>query len=66
MHTLVKEHQPDPYDYTALDLRHDLGMPQGPRGEWSRKHKNKDGTETERYPESWEEAHQVALEKDTK
>ena len=55
---LVEEHQTDPYDYTAMDLAHDLGPANGPRGPWERKCKLKDGTEevrshTEPSERSW-------------
>ena len=48
---LVEEHQTDAYDYTAMDLAHDLGAPLGPRGAWSRTVTLKDGTQELRHYE---------------
>ena len=41
---LTNEHQTEPMDYTANDVKHDLGTPAGPRQQWSRRHTFKDGT----------------------
>ena len=41
---LTKQHQTDPWDFTALDLKHYMGAPAGPRGTWSRNAKLKGGT----------------------
>lgn len=46
---LVEEHQDDHWDYTALDLKDDLGAPAGTRGPWSRTYTLKDGTQELRH-----------------